>query len=272
MTFYQKGWKTVTANISDLAAMGAYPLGFLVSIGMPADLDLKNFDDLVDGIINACKYYGTSLIGGDVNESSKLVLSGVAIGKVDKDKVLLKTGAEKGDLITVTGPLGISAAGTEILLSNKPLSFFNNKFGRKTISKIVRHALMPLARLKEGIILSKSGLVKAATDITDGLASELQEILKMNDGIGIKIYESQIPIPDYVIDVAKFLKRDPIDFALHYGEDFELLVIIKKNGLKKLSKLLNIYVIGEITDTGRMEIVRKNGKIDELLPRGYEHF
>lgn len=272
MTYRQMGWKIVTVNVSDLAAMGAYPKGILISMGLPRDMGLEQFEELVEGILEACTYYKTPLIGGDTNESPQIVLNGTALGEVSKDKVLLKKELYTGDLIVVTGPLGLAAAGFEILLagnavSNQKLEALKGEF----IEKSVKHALEPRARIREGIIAAESKLVTACTDITDGLASELYEMVNPENNTGIRIYEDKIPSHPLVEDVAKITRKKLNQLILYYGEDFELLLTVKKEEINALQKLMDVYVIGEVTDSGHVEIVDKHGKTNILPPGGYQH-
>lgn len=272
MTHRQMGWKIVTVNVSDLAAMGAYPLGILISLGLPRSLLMEQFEELVEGILEACNFYETPLIGGDTNESPQIVLNGTALGKVSKEKVLMKNNVQKGDLITVTGPLGLAAAGFEILLaedkdSSQKIELFKGEF----VEKAVKHALDPRARIKQGIIAAESNLVTACTDITDGLASELYEMVKPGNNTGIRIYEDKIPSHPLVEEVGKITGKKLNQMTMYYGEDFELLLTLKKEEIKALKKLMDVYVVGEFTDSGRVEIVDKHGKTNILPPGGYQH-
>jgi thiamine-monophosphate kinase len=270
MTPHQMGWKIVTVNVSDLAAMGAHPRGILISLGLPRDMGLEQFEELMDGILEACEYYGTPLIGGDTNESPQIVLNGTALGEVSKEDVLMKNGARAGDLLVVTGPLGMAAAGFEILLSEDAEKIESN-IKREFIETALNHALNPRARLKEGIIAAESKLVTACTDITDGLVSELDELVKAGDEIGIRIYEEKIPTHSLVAEVGQATGKNLQEMVLYYGEDFELLLTVKKEGITALNELLDVYVVGEVTDSGRMEIVDKNGKTNILPTGGYQH-
>ncbi|MCK9151117.1 thiamine-phosphate kinase [Methanobacterium alcaliphilum] len=272
MTAGQRGWKTVTVNVSDLAAMGAQPKGIIISMGLPVDMELEFFDDLINGILEACQYYHIPLIGGDTNESPQLVLSGNAMGEVSKKTVLMKSGAEPGDLILVTGALGMAAAGFEILLSDFSDKKIETEIGHETINKVINYALNPRARLKEGISVAEAGILKVATDITDGLASELWELMQAaNEPIGMRIYEDKIPIPPEVVTVGQYFNKKPLEMALYYGEDFELLLISKKEALKELEKITEFYVVGEVTSGEVMEIIDKQGKTNILPPGGYQH-
>ena len=229
----QMGWKIVTVNVSDLAAMGAYPKGILISMGLPREMTMEQFNELVEGILEACNHYKIPLIGGDTNESPQIVLNGTALGEVSKEKVLMKKNAKLGDLIVVTGPLGLAAAGFEILFADdsdyrQKIELLKGDF----IEKAVKHALDPRARITEGITASESNLVTACTDITDGLASELYEMVKTENNIGIRIYEDKIPSHPLVEAVGKITGKNSNQLTLYYGEDFELLLTVKKEEIK----------------------------------------
>jgi len=266
MTHEQMGWKSVTVNVSDLAAMGAKPLGFLLSMGLPAHMKVEEFDELLKGILKACDHYKIPLIGGDTKEADEIIVAGTAIGITLKENVLLKSGSREGDLIGVTGQLGLAAAGMKIIFSR------TKEVPIADTSRIMNHALKPRARLKESLIIAKSHLVNAATDITDGLVSELNELIKASPKtIGIKLYEDKLPIPQEVEEVAKFIKEDPLELGLYYGEDFELLFTLSPENITPLRAQLDFHIIGEVTTTGKIEIVDKEGGTYTLPVKGYEH-
>lgn len=214
MSYFDMGFKAVTVNVSDLAAMGAEPLGFLLSIAIPKDLEVDSFKQIIDGVFKACDYYSIPLIGGDTNEASEIIISGTALGTCDKP--LMKNTYKQGDLVAITGDIGLAALGFEL----------------ETLDNIyVEKALKPKARIKEGQILKDYGAT-SATDITDGLASELYEIKK--DNFGFMIYEELLDISDEYKNMANGLDLDYLDLILHVGEDFELLFTISKDDLEKL--------------------------------------
>lgn len=269
MTYKQIGKKTATANVSDLAAMGAKPIGFLVGMGLPAFMKIDDFDKMVDGILKACSYYEMPLIGGDINESGELTLCGTCLGLIKKGNVLMKSGAQIGDVVAVTGPLGLAAAGFEVLFADESKL---KDLDPKVRSHVLGYALEPKARSKEGILLAKTGFVSSATDITDGLVSEIGEIVDANNrGIGMTIYEDMLPIPKEVTEVAHVVGKDPLELALYYGEDFELLLTMKKDTFNKVTEEIKLYKIGDVTSSGRIEMVNKEGTTNILTPRGYQH-
>lgn len=269
MTYEQIGKKVVTVNVSDLAAMGANPIGIIIAVGLPKEMLLNDFDNLIDGILKGCNEYEMMLIGGDTNESRELTISGTCLGIVDKDKVLMKDGANPGDIVAVTGPLGLAAAGFEIVF-NKEIELEDLNEDYKNIA--LKHALKPEAKSKEGVLLAKSGFVTSCTDITDGLASEIGELVNCSSkGIGITIYEKMIPLDSTVLEIAEKSNKNPLEFILYYGEDFELLLTVTKDNFNEISVKIPLYKIGEVTSSGKMIIVKNDGEVEKLEPRGYEH-
>lgn len=250
MSYFDMGFKAVTVNVSDLAAMGSKPLGFLLSIAIPKDLNLENFKQIIDGVLSACEYYSIPLIGGDTNEASEIIMSGTALGSCDNP--LMKNAYDLGDVVAITGDIGFAALGFN-------LDVLDNIY--------VKKALKPIARLNEGIIINNAGAT-SATDITDGLASELYEMKK--DGFGFMIYEELFDISDEYKKTAKKLGLNYLDLMLHVGEDFELVFTIPKDKLDKLS--IDYKVIGVVTDSDSVELTLENGFVEEIKNKGYEHY
>ena len=295
MTYFQMGYKSVVVNVSDLASMGAENIGFLLNIAIPKDMLLDDFDDLICGVIRACDNYNIPLIGGDTNEANEIIISGTAIGQVDKDKALMKYGFEKGDLVCISDELGYAALGFELLsLKEKDPNLYQEKtdeikeIDSTIIDLALLKALKPEAKYDEGHILREHNTANnriSATDITDGLASEFYEILnsdkkyiKLNDSIssnsyskGIRIYEEKLPVEDEFKEIADILGLNYLDLFLHVGEDFEFLFTINNELKDQLSREMNYYVIGEITGNDTVEILLSNGQIQKISSRGYQH-
>ena len=220
MSYFDMGFKAVTVNVSDLAAMGAEPLGFLLSIAIPKELNLDFFKEIIDGVLKACDYYSIPLIGGDTNEASEIIMSGTALGVCDNP--LMKNTYNNDDLIVVTGDIGLAALG----------------FNLKDLDSIyTKKSLKPIARIHEGISIKNAGAT-SATDITDGLASELYEMKK--DGYGFMVYEEMLNISDEYKEMSNRLGLNYLDLILHVGEDFELLFTISKDNLENLNIDYNV--------------------------------
>ena len=249
MSYFDMGFKAVTVNVSDLAAMGADPFGFLLAIAMPKDLEVDSFKEIIKGVLEACDYYHIPLIGGDTNEASEIIITGTALGLCDKP--LMMNTYQKDDLIAITGDIGLAALGFE-------LDTLDNVY--------VKKALKPEARIKEGLILKD--YATSATDITDGLASELYAIKK--DGFGFMIHEDMLNISDEYKSIAERLNLDYLDLILHVGEDFELLFTISRENLERLP--IDCIVIGEVNDSDVIELTLENGFVERIKNEGYEHY
>lgn len=249
MSFFQMGFKSVTVNVSDIAAMGAKPIGFLLSIAIPNSLKLEEFKSILDGVIKACEFYEIPLIGGDTNEASEIIISGTALAL--NDNSLMKNNYGENDLIGITGLLGLAALG-----------FYSNN------SNFIKYILEPKARIKEGRILKENGAT-SATDITDGLASELYE---MFNGKGMLIYEEKLGISEEFKEISRELGINYLDLILNFGEDFEILFTIPRDKVEQLKEKLDFLIIGEITDSSKINIKLSNGKIKEIQKKGYNHF
>ena len=247
MSYFQMGFKAVTVNVSDLAAMGADPFGFLLSIALPKDLTVDSFKQIIEGVIDACDYYNIPLIGGDTNEASEIIISGTALGLCDSP--MMKNTAKNGDLICITGDVGLAALGFNLKGDN----IYTNK------------SLKPYARLNEGKLIKKAGAT-SATDITDGLAYELYE-MKPNS-LGFMIYEEKFEISDEFKGIADNLGLNYLDLILHVGEDFELIFTIDKD----YDFDFDYKIIGEVNASDKIEIVLINGEVKEIENRGYNHY
>ncbi len=249
MSYFDMGFKAVTVNVSDLAAMGAEPLGFLLAIALPKDFEIDSFKQILDGVLEACNYYQIPLIGGDTNEAYEIIITGTALGLTDKP--LMKDTYSKGDLIAITGDIGHAALGFEI-------DTYDNIYTKK--------AFKPEARIKEGLLLRD--FATSATDITDGLASELYTIKK--DGYGFMIYEEMLNASEEFKSLAGELDLDYLDLIFNVGEDFELLFTISKENAEKLP--IDFTVIGEVTDSDVVELTLENGFVERIENKGYEHY
>ena len=249
MSYFQMGFKSVTVNVSDLAAMGATPLGFLLSIAIPKDFKVDNFKQIINGVMKACDYYNIPLIGGDTNEASEIIISGTALGLCDTP--LMKNTSKKGDLVVLTGDIGLAGLG----------------FNLEDENIYTKHALEPIAKIKEGINIKNAGAT-SATDITDGLASEFYEMKRPD--IGFMIYEDKLNVSDEFKTLAAKLNLNYLDLLLHVGEDFEIVFTIGQKNLDKLN--FNYQVIGEVTGSKKVEITLNNSKVKEISSKGYDHY
>jgi len=260
MSWRQKGWMAAAVNLSDIAAMGAQPLGLLMAMGLPADLDEKDVAEMVQGAADCCDQYGTDYLGGDTKECSELVLTGTSLGLVPREGLLSRKGAKPGDHLLMTGTAGLAAAGLKAL---------ENKI---EAPKAVKALFEPLPRIKEGALLSSSGVVTSCMDISDGLSSSLVE-LGGASGVAFEVDPKMIPIDPEVIKMAKSYQVDADELALHGGGDYQLLFTVRPDGLSIVKSLLgsDVTVIGRCLE-GKVNTLKRGRSNVTLEPRGYEHF
>ena len=240
-TPYEIGWKALGCSLSDIAAMGGVPLYALISLGLPKNLRLEFVEGIYRGINKLAQIFKVNIIGGDTNSSSKLIIDVFMVGEAQPHKIVYRKGAQKNDLIAVTGTLG-----------NSYKSGKHSKF---------------LPRLKEGQFLVHNFKINSMIDISDGLSSDLHHILRQSNK-GAIIFEHDIP----------FSKDATFSQALNEGEDFELLFTLSEREALRLSrkaKKLNFPVsfIGTIIERPRkLFLFNKQDKFEELRPEGFRHF
>lgn len=267
-SFQQLGNKAIAVNISDIAAMGGIPRYLVVSLGLPGELDVKDIDALYRGFGMSAKRFGINLIGGDTSASKKgIFISIVLLGEIEHGAIVVRSGARVGDTIMVTGSLGDSSAGLEILRKGV-------KMERGCKSLIKRH-LVPVPRIDEGRVLATRRLATSMIDISDGLLSDLSHILK-ESGVGAELFSESIPISTALRRYAAKNGISPLKFALSGGEDYELLFTASKGSIPKITsnprlKKTGVSVIGRIV---RKKGIRWIGEHDigEGSLKGYDHF
>jgi len=260
MTPRQIGKFAVNVNLSDIAAMGAAPLGLVFSFALPSSLDENFVGELSKGINEACREHKTCVLGGDTKEHSEIVIAGTAFGSIE-NKILKRSAAKVGDLICITGSIGSAAAGFYCLTKNL-------KIGAR--KKLVKAALEPKARVREGILLGKHA--NACIDVSDGLAFSLHEIAKASKA-GFLVYEEKIPVDKNVRKVAKLSGVPLREIVFHKGGEYELLFAISPKKFERMKEEIgsDVAVIGEIKKRGK-KILNVSGEREELESRGYEAF
>lgn len=250
------GHKLLAVNLSDIAAMGGKPLHALVSMGLPKNLDSRWIKNFYKGLNLLARPIHVSIVGGNLSQSPNLWLDLSLQGCVRKNHVKYRHGAKIGDLIYVTGPLGRATCG---------LHFPETKF--------VKYLRKPRPRVAEGIFLGSQKAVTSMIDISDGLVSDLNEILS-SSSVGAEIGWNQIPVDPAMGRLIS--DRDMLErLVLAGGEDYELLFTVNTNLEKKFlvqaaQKGFNFYRIGKIQKKG-LRIMNGKRKI-RLQQTGFDHF
>jgi thiamine-monophosphate kinase len=265
---YSLGWKCAAVNLSDIAAMGGAPRFCLTALGIPPALMVEEIREFYRGV-NAClKKFGTALVGGDTCRSRRgFVITVTVLGEAGAQQVLSRSGARPGDRIFVTGTLGDSAAGFELLRSAECRVPRKKPGCRKLIEK----HLQPFPRVAEGRKLALSGAASAMIDLSDGLSSDLAHVCE-ESGVGAEVHAGQIPLSK-ALRSRKTLQRPALEYALSGGEDYELLFTVPAGKVRKLKALrIPATEIGVITTGLTVTIVDKDGRRAPLRPSGYDHF
>jgi len=255
MTPWQIGWMTVAVNLSDIAAMGGRPAGVLIAAGIPQDTDLYFIDELFSGFGECADIYETQVLGGDLDSTDELTLTGCAFGFVEKDMILRRSGAKPGDLLCTTGSLGAAGAG---LLAWKQGDLKNN---------FIENLLEPQPRLKEGRALALSRSVTAMMDNSDGLALSLFDLAEVSK-VGFVVQEEALPIAECIEDLVGH--QEAVNLVLSAGGDFELVFTVRPEKIDEARKACDLTVIGSVVEEGIW--IEAGGQKKKLEPKGYEHF
>ena len=270
------GYKAVAVNVSDIAAMNGKPEQITVSIALSNRFSVDAVDALYAGIKTACENYKVDLIGGDTTSSaSGLIISVLAVGRVQKDRVAYRRGAKEHDILCVSGDLGGAFMGLQVLEREKAVFLSNPDMqpGLEKYDYIVGRQLKPEARTEIIYDFAEFGVRPTAMiDVSDGLASELLHISKAS-GVGVRVYEDKVPIDQLTFEAAVEFNLDPITCALNGGEDYELLFTIDKADQEKIKNHPDIHTIGYIhTRSDENVMITKEGNVVPLKAQGWDHF
>ncbi len=270
------GYKSVVVNLSDIYAMNAQPTHIILGLAFSNRFSLEALDEFYEGVYAACENYGVDLIGGDTSTSQKgFIISCTAIGEVAPDKFIKRSGAQKGDLLCVSGDLGGAFLGLTLLEREKQIFLENPKIqpdleGEKYV---VGRMLKPEARKDIIAFLQAEDIIPTSMiDVSDGLSSEILHICK-HSRVGAVLYEEKIPVSEESKLAAFKFHLDPTACALSGGEDYELLFTIKQEDYDKITTSEKISVIGYITDAeDGAQIITKGGNKHPVTAQGWNAF
>ncbi len=270
------GYKAVAVNVSDIAAMNAIPTQITVSIAVSNRFSLQAIDEFYAGVKAACAHYAIDLVGGDTSSSAAGVFVSVtAIGTVAKDLVTRRSGAKNKDIICATGDLGGAYMGMQVLAREKQVFMANPDMQPQleAYEYVVGRQLKPEARMDIIHELRELNIVPTSMiDISDGLASELLHLSRQS-GLGMRVFEEQLPIDNQTYESAVEFKLDPVTCVLNGGEDYELLFTIGQQDYEKLKKHADIHFIGYVEkEDDRPGLVTKSGNWVPLQAQGWSHF
>jgi thiamine-monophosphate kinase len=264
-TWFQIGFKLISSNVSDIYAMGGNPRFVLLDLAMDKKTDERSLESFLDGIESAMAVYRVELIGGDLSSSKGGVAVSATLAGYAKKPVMRK-GARPGDNIYVTGKLGDSACGLELLkIIGRPLSLETGEktetpLGWSVMKPLLRRHLLPEAR-KPGNI---GRVATAMIDVSDGLFIDLSRLCDESE-VGARVALKHLPLSSGMKKASGVLGIDPYRLATSGGEDYELLFTAAPG------RKVDAVCIGEITESERV-FVDKDGRERPLTPEGYQHW
>jgi thiamine-monophosphate kinase len=268
------GHKALARATSDIAAMGARPRFFLLSMTLPATRAGRWLDQMLAGMARAARQFGLTLAGGDTarpasssfaqRPAGSAALSITVLGEIKAGHAVLRSGARPGDTIFVTGRLGAAQLGLELVLRRMHRQ-------RRWRSSLKPH-YYPKIHIELGQWLARRRLVSAMMDLSDGLSTDLDRLCRASEA-GARIDQAKIPC--VAVPQPLRVKLDPLALALHGGEDYGLLFTVPKRLVSRIPRKLfgtRITPIGEIVRGRGVELVAADGRAVMLEPRGWDHF
>ena len=243
-------YRAVAVNLSDIAAMGGRPRWMTLALTLPS-VEERWLESFAAGLFEAADEFGVALVGGDTTAGPLAVVTVSMTGDVPHGAALLRSGAQAGDAIYVSGTLGDAAAGLGLLLRGEPDDV------------LVRRFLRPTARIGTGEALV--GKATAAIDVSDGLAGDLAKLLAAS-GVGGELQVDRLPISDALLAAGS--KKQQFKWALCGGDDYELCFTAKEDAMADIA---GITQIGQVTASGYLKCTL-NGDVVEINDSGYRHF
>lgn len=262
---WRLGRKSLAVNLSDMAAMGGRPRNFLLSLALPAAVSVEFVEEFTSGLLDLANDFEVKLLGGDTCSSrSGLIISITLYGEQVQNRIVRRKGALPGDAVFVTGTLGDSALGLELLRKGQREGFC-----------IERH-LEPKPRVIEGMALAETRLVSAMIDVSDGLLADLGHLTDSSE-VGAMLWLDRIPLStEFTAHFADGCNRRHA-LACSGGEDYELLFTAPAHRRAEIRELLArfgtpVAEIGEITANRGILVVSPEGNVVPVDKAGFDHF
>ena len=268
---FDLGYKSLAVNLSDIAAMGGTAREAFVSIAIPEDCPVDYLEEIYRGMKELAAKYEVNILGGDTTSSKIDLILNVAVhGAVAENEMLCRDAAQLGDIVFSTGFLGDSKAGLHLILNHIAAD-------SEDLKSLLKAHLLPEPHLHEGRFLARQKAVHAAIDTSDGLSADLGHILEESRA-GARLYADKIPLSENLEKFCSQFHFDPVAYALSGGEDYTLLVTAAAEAADNIAAAFQkefkrpLFDIGEITDTGQMELILPDGKTQTISSTGWDHF
>lgn len=265
LNYFDVGYYLVTANVSDIAAMGARPCGALNVVRYADSVTDAEFCEIMNGIRSAADEYEITIVGGDIGGHSADVFAATVFGFMKTSQALFRSRAQIGDRVCLTGTIGKPITALLYFKSAKPLGF---ALSADEEEEVLAAWKRPRARITEGVLLSTNRLANACQDISDGLKATILQMSAASDK-GFKIYEERLPISEGTKKLAAFQNTTPAQIAMSASVDFELLFTVPPGKIGECKTTfakagLKCIEIGEITVEKENTLVRSDGRVEPL--------
>jgi thiamine-monophosphate kinase len=263
------GYKALARATSDLAAMGATPRFYLLTLALPNTRTGPWLDDFLKGMARASRELGIAIVGGDTTQSRTIFISITVLGEITPGRALTRCGAHPGDIIYVSGKLGRAQLGLELVLRGQARN--------RQLRAVTQPHLYPKIRIELGAWLAKQRIATSAMDLSDGLSTDLARLCAASQ-VGAKIHASKVPsvtIPPAAARKLTNRQLDPLQLALHAGEDYELLFTVSPRQARKPGRAPGaaaLTAIGEITRPRELILVANDGRERPLKSHGWDPF
>jgi thiamine-monophosphate kinase len=265
---YQLGRKSLAVNLSDIAAMGGTPKEAVISIAIPGTVDLTILDGVYQGMKSMAKEFSVNLLGGDTTSSPEhLVINIALVGEAREDEILYRSGAREGDVIFLTGPVGSSAAGLDLILKGR------EKEGWEDLIEAHHN---PHPHIKAGRIIAGMKVANALIDVSDGVAADLGHICT-ESRVGAILQERMIPTTERFRKYCEKFNEDPKHLSLHAGEDYVLLGTVAPGSADNLREALEsggceFCQIGHMVAEPGLKLMTSRNSLENMAANGWDHF
>ena len=268
------GFKSLARATSDLAAVGASPRFFLLTLALPAGRTGDWLDGFLRGMAHASRACGIRLAGGDTSKTNKISISITVVGEIRRGLALTRSGARSGHRIYVSGRLGRAALGLELMNRLR-----RGAKAKRTaeLARLLKPHLYPSIRVELGSWLAENRVASAMMDLSDGLSTDLNRLCKASR-VGARLDAAEVPcvkIPAAASRALRGRRLDPLRLALDGGEDYELLFTVPPQNLKRLQDapgFEELAAIGEVERGEGITVVETDGREWSLKPGGWDPF
>jgi len=263
------GYKALARAASDLAAMGATPRLFLLTLALPASRTGTWLNRFLGGIGRAARSLAMRLAGGDTTKARAVSIGITVLGEIAPGRAITRSGARSGDIIYVSGTLGRAELGLHLIRKRIDRA--------RRLRQLLAPHLYPKIRIELGAWLAQRRVPSAMMDLSDGLSTDVARLCAAS-GVGARLHANRIPcIAPAILSAAALarLRLDPLQLALHGGDDYELLFTVSPRRLKRLRNapgFRELAAIGEITRKKGIVLITPDGSASRLDSRGWDPF